>query len=74
MSIGDHIRARRKELDLTQEQLARRAEIPLNRVGRIETGMVKDPHFSTLQAIATALDTSVGELIGESAPKVLARL
>jgi len=50
---------------MTQEELARRAGVPLNRVGRIETGAVTDPHYSTLSRIAGGLGVPIGELLEE---------
>ena len=63
--IGRRIRAARKDAGLSQEALARRADISLNVVGKIETSVIKDPHYSTLLAVAEALDMSVGELLQE---------
>ncbi len=61
--IGRAIRCIRVEKALTQEELARRAGVPLNRVGRIETGVVTDPHYSTLCRIAGGLGVPVRELV-----------
>ena len=63
MDIGKRVRAARETREITQEELARRAGVPLNRVGRIETGAVTDPHYSTLSRIAGGLGLSVGELL-----------
>ncbi len=67
MDIGKRVRDAREARGMTQEELARRAGVPLNRVGRIETGTVTDPHYSTLSRIAGGLDVSVGELLEEPA-------
>jgi transcriptional regulator with XRE-family HTH domain len=67
MSIGDHIRSARKAAKLSQEALARRADVSRNLVSRIERGEIVDPHFSTLTRIAEALGVSVGELMEEPA-------
>ncbi len=63
MDIGKRVRDAREARELTQEELARRAGVPLNRVGRIETGTVTDPHYSTLSRIADGLGLSVAELL-----------
>jgi transcriptional regulator with XRE-family HTH domain len=68
MDIGKRVRDAREARGITQEELARRAGVPLNRVGRIETGAVTDPHYSTLSRIAGGLDVSVGELLQEPVP------
>ncbi len=65
MNIGRRIRAAREAQNLTQEELARRAEVPMRRVGRLETGEVKDPHYSTIHRIADGLGLSVAELLEE---------
>jgi transcriptional regulator with XRE-family HTH domain len=65
MQIGQRIRDVRKAAGLTQEALARRADISLNVLNRIERGAVTDPHYSTLNKLADGLGVSVGELIGE---------
>ncbi len=61
--MGRVIRRIRTERGVTQEELARRAGVPLNRVGRIETGAVTDPRYSTLCCIAGGLGVSVWELV-----------
>lgn len=65
MDIGKRVRTAREARGITQEELARRAGVPLNRVGRIETGAVTDPHYSTLSRIAAGLGVSVAELVEE---------
>jgi|SRR5215203_355489 len=65
MDIGPRVRERRAALGLSQEQLARQAEVSLNAIHKLEMGRITDPHFSTLSAIAGALDTTVAELVGE---------
>jgi transcriptional regulator with XRE-family HTH domain len=67
--LGVRIRALRKQRGLAQEALARRADVSLNLVGRLELGMVKNPHYLTLAGLARALDVTVEELVEEpSAP------
>ena len=65
MEIGTRIRALRKATGLSQEALARRANISLNVMNRIETGAVTDPHFSTLSGIAEGLGVPIGALLEE---------
>ena len=74
MDIGSRIRAARKAAGLSQEELARRADLSLNGFADIERGHIKDPHYSTLVSLADALGVSVSELMGEAADsgKVLA--
>ncbi len=65
--LGKRIRAARKSAGLSQEALARRAELSLNSMGSLERGEALDPHISTLSGIADALGVPVSELLGESA-------
>ena len=43
--IGEAIRFYRKQAGITQEQLARRAEIAPTSVARLETGEVRQPRY-----------------------------
>ena len=62
-SIADRISHRRKELGLTQKQLAERLHVTDKTVSRWETGK-QIPDALTMQEIAKALDLSVSELYG----------
>lgn len=55
MMIGKRIIERRKELNLSQEQLAERAEISQTHISKIELGK-DNPSFKLLGKIAQALD------------------
>ena len=59
--LGSNIKKRRKELGLTQQQLADRAGIGLNFMGKIEVAFSK-LSLDTLISIANDLETSVSEL------------
>jgi transcriptional regulator with XRE-family HTH domain len=61
--LSTNIRTARKARGLSQEAVARRADISLNLMGRIELGTVKNPHYTTLHGIAHALDMTVDELV-----------
>ncbi|MCX5339711.1 helix-turn-helix domain-containing protein [Streptomyces atratus] len=58
------MRDRRMHQNLTQEQLAHRAEISRDTIQRIE-GARNDARISHLWRIADTLDTTVGALLGE---------
>jgi len=60
-SLGEEVRERREQHNLSQEALALQAGIHPNMVGRIERG-VYNPSVLTLDAIAVQLNTSVLEL------------
>lgn len=54
-SIGDRIRARRKEIGLTQQQLADKLNISLMTVRRFETN-ARQPKLEMIDKIAVALE------------------
>ena len=60
-SLGEEVRERRKQRNLSQEALALQAGIHPNVVGRIERG-IYNPSVIILYAIAVKLNTSVLEL------------
>lgn len=60
-ALGDALRQLRHEAGLSQEQLAEGAQTDLTQVGGIERG-VRNPSYTTLLRLASALGTSVGEL------------
>jgi len=62
-TIGKKIKKRRHELKLTQEGLARKADIPYTTFVKIEADRVKSPSVGTVKKIATALDITIDELI-----------
>lgn len=57
--LRQYITARRKELGLSQRDLASLCELPLGTVAGIESGrMVKSPRPSTLEKLAAGLKTN----------------
>jgi transcriptional regulator with XRE-family HTH domain len=70
MDFGSRIRAARRAAGLSQEELARRADMSLKGMGDIERGVIPDPHYSSLSKIANGLGIAIGELLEEpSSPK-----
>ncbi len=59
--FGRAIRRRRRELDLSQEELAERAELHRNYVSGIETG-TRNPSLKNIEKLAKALDISIARL------------
>lgn len=59
--VGERIRFLREEADLSQFQLAVKAEIPKNQVGRIERSEI-NTSLVTLGRIANALEVDLTEL------------
>ena len=60
-NLGRNIKARRKVLGLTQQQLADKMDISLNFKGKIEVAFSK-PSLDTLIEFADALETTVSDL------------
>jgi transcriptional regulator with XRE-family HTH domain len=73
VSLGERVRARRKALHLSQEEIARRAGVSLNLVNRVERGEIMDPHYSTLRSLAKGLGVRIEELVKEGPSVPLAR-
>jgi len=62
-NIGEKIKKIRNDLNLTQEELAQKAEISYITLVKIEQGKVENPTMKTLQKIAKALAVSLDELV-----------
>lgn len=64
MSTGDRIRQRRKELKMTQEQLAECVQTTQTHISDLERGR-QQPSMHTFKRLAEALETTVDTLAGE---------
>ncbi len=64
VAFGKVLRQRRKQLGLTQEQLALEANVQRNYVSLIERG-INQPTITIVFKLATALGCSPAELVGE---------
>jgi transcriptional regulator with XRE-family HTH domain len=56
----------RKEKGLTQEGLARKADISYHTLVKLESGGIKNPKIDTVVKLAEALDISLDELVRRS--------
>lgn len=65
-TIGKRIKKYRIERGLTQEGLARKADVPYTTLSKIESEVIKKPSIDTTQKIAIGLETSLDELSGYS--------
>lgn len=65
--VGDSIREARKRAGLNQEELAELARLNRVTIAKYEAGKV-EPGAQALSRIADALDVTVDELLGRSAP------
>lgn len=61
--VGKRIQSFRRQLDLTQDQLAERAGISLKHLGEIERGR-GNPTLTSLENLAAALNVSIVQLFG----------
>ncbi|WP_240200110.1 MULTISPECIES: helix-turn-helix domain-containing protein [Paracoccus] len=58
------LRRHRKDMNLSQEELAFRAGLSMRYVSLLESGK-HQPSLSTMKALADALDTNLTAMIGE---------
>jgi transcriptional regulator with XRE-family HTH domain len=61
--LGAVVRRLRRQQDLTQEQLARRAGLTQGHLSKIEAGMRQSPTAHTIKRLARALGVPVTELL-----------
>ncbi|MCK9572581.1 MAG: helix-turn-helix domain-containing protein [Candidatus Omnitrophica bacterium] len=61
--IGKNIKKIRLRGGLSQEKLARRTDISLNTLTKIESGFTKYPSIQTIHKIAKALEVSLDKLV-----------
>lgn len=64
--LVQNLKRYRKKLKLTQEGLARKANISYNTVIKLESGGITDPRMGTLKKLATALNVKIDDLVGEA--------
>jgi transcriptional regulator with XRE-family HTH domain len=62
--LGDLVRKRRRDLDLTQEQLAAATGLKQFHISRIEKGDIHDVKGDTLRRLALALHVTSDFLLG----------
>ena len=63
-AIANRIRARRRQLSLTLDDLSRKADLDKGFLSRVERGL-QLPSIGTLMRIASALDIQMAQLFGE---------
>jgi transcriptional regulator with XRE-family HTH domain len=62
--LAGNIKKLRLKKGLSQEKLARLADVSMSALVKIEAGTAKEPTITTVVKIAGALDISVDELVG----------
>jgi len=61
--LAENLRKLREKKDLSQDRLAKLADVANNTIIKIEQGENKNPTLETLKKIAKALEVSIDELI-----------
>jgi transcriptional regulator with XRE-family HTH domain len=61
--LGKKIKKLRTNLGLSQDELARKADVPYTTLTKIETGVIKKPSVYVVAKIAKALNTKLDDLI-----------
>lgn len=62
-SVGERIKARKHELDITANDLCEKSGVPLDTINNIVYGRITNPSIESLSKIAIALDTSLDHLV-----------
>jgi len=62
-TIGENIKKLRTKQGLSQDDLARKAELKYSTLAKIEGNFVKKPGVQLMAKIAKALDVSIEDLI-----------
>jgi transcriptional regulator with XRE-family HTH domain len=60
--LATRLRTLRLDRELTQEQLAGRAQVAVSTLRKIESGRVVEPGYFTMLSLASALDIDLAEL------------
>ena len=62
-TIGDKVQARRLKLGLTQDQLARKSDVPYTTLTKLESNVITKPSIQTVEKIAKGLEIKIDNLI-----------
>ncbi len=62
-NIGDRIKRIRKKKGLTQDALARKAELPYTTLTKIESNVITKPTIQTVAKIAKGLGVTIDDLM-----------
>ena len=71
--FGQHLRALRKGKKLTQEELAERADLGVNIIGRLERAIIA-PGLVTILKLCVALGVPARELLDPFTPDLVSRM
>lgn len=59
----EYIKKRKKELNMTTEELSKKSGVPIGTLNKILAGQTTDPKFETLKAICKALSISIADIV-----------
>jgi len=62
--LAKNVKKYRIDRGLSQDQMARKADMPYSTYLKIESGITTNPSLQTLVTIAEALEISLDELVG----------
>lgn len=65
-NLGKRIKNFRSKLNISQDQLTKKANIPFSTLVKIEAGYTPNPSMKTLIKIADAFGITMDELIGRN--------
>ncbi|MBU0625549.1 helix-turn-helix domain-containing protein [Patescibacteria group bacterium] len=63
--VSRKVRKYRKEKGLSQDRLAKKADVAFHTIVKLESGDTSNPMADTLKSIADALEVSVDDLLNE---------
>ncbi len=61
--LGKKIKALRLKLELSQDEFARKADIPYTTLTKVETGVIKKPSVFVMAKLAKTLGVSIEDII-----------
>lgn len=61
--LGKKIKALRLKFELSQDEFARKADIPYTTLTKIETGIIKKPSVFVMAKLARTLGVSIEDII-----------
>ena len=61
--LGKKIKSLRIKLELSQDEFARKADVPYTTLTKIETGVIKKPSVLVMAKIAKALNITLDDLL-----------
>lgn len=61
--LGQKLKKLRNKLGLSQDDFARKADVPYTTLTKIETGVIKKPSVFVVSKIAKSLGVSIEELL-----------